>query len=68
MNRKFEEHLKQRNLSENTIASYVWTIDYFLSHYGGMTTENLLDYKWYLMEQYKPKTVNRPMERQEKSC
>lgn len=54
----FEEYLRKSNLSENTIASYLWTADYFISHYNEFTKENLLDYKGYLMEFFKPKTVN----------
>jgi Site-specific recombinase XerD len=58
MKEKFEAHLRKSNLSENTIISYTWTIDYYLSHYDSITMENLLAYKGYLMELYKPKTVN----------
>jgi len=54
----FEEHLRKSNLSENTITSYLWTVEYFQSHYDGITSENLLAYKGYLMEFFKPKTVN----------
>jgi len=58
MKNRFEAHLRKGNLSENTIISYLWTVDYYLTHYENLTTENLLTYKGYLMEQYKPKTVN----------
>jgi len=54
----FETHLRKENLSENTITSYMWTVDYYLSHYGGVSMENLLAYKGFLMEKFKPKTVN----------
>ena len=54
----FEEYLRKKNLSENTIASYLWTIDFYNSHYDGISKENLLAYKGYLMEFFKPKTVN----------
>lgn len=54
----FEEHLKKCNLSENTLASYLWTVDYFCRNYTGVTKENLLAYKGFLMDRYKPKTVN----------
>ena len=54
----FEEHLRKSNLSENTITSYLWRVEYFQSHYDGITSENLLAYKGYLMEFFKPKTVN----------
>lgn len=54
----FEESLRKSNLSENTISSYLWTIQYFEENYDGITKENLLAYKGYLMEYFKPKTVN----------
>ena len=37
---------------------YLWTIEYFNRNYDGWTKENLLAYKGYLMEYFKPKTVN----------
>ena len=55
---QFEEKLRKSNLSKNTIESYLWTINYYCSHYDSFTTENLLAYKGYLVEFYKPKTVN----------
>lgn len=58
MNKHFETHLRKGSLSENTIASYLWTVAYYLSHYKGINLENLLAYKGFLMERYKPKTVN----------
>ena len=54
----FEEHLRKSNLSENTIESYLWTVDFYHSHYDSISKENLLAYKGYLMEFFKPKTVN----------
>ena len=54
----FEESLRKSNLSENTISSYLWAIQYFEENYDGITKENLLAYKGYLMEYFKPKTVN----------
>lgn len=54
----FEEHLRKSNLSENTVTSYLWTVDFFNTHYDAVTKENLLAYKGYLMEFFKPKTVN----------
>ena len=46
----FEEHLKRSNLSENTITSYLWTVNYYHSHYDSLSKKNLLAYKGYLME------------------
>ncbi len=54
----FEEHLRKSDLSENTINSYLWTVKYFQSHYDKISKDNLLAYKGYLTEFFKPKTVN----------
>ena len=54
----FEQHLRKSNLSENTIHSYLWTVDFYHAHYDEVNKENLLAYKGYLMEFFKPKTVN----------
>ena len=54
----FEEYLKKHNLSGNTLDAYLWTVDFYHTHYDGVSKENLLAYKGYLMEFFKPKTVN----------
>lgn len=54
----FEESLRKSSLSENTIKSYLWTMDFFFQKYDAVSKENLLAYKGYLMESFKPKTVN----------
>lgn len=58
MNEKFKNYLLKENLSEKTIASYLWTINYFIATYSEVNKENLLAYKGYLVEKFKPKTVN----------
>ena len=55
---KFKRFLDKQNLSANTVTSYMWTVRYFLSHYGEVTSKNLLAYKGYLVETFKPQTVN----------
>ncbi len=54
----FEKYLKKENLSERTISVYLWTMEYFNNNYEEVTKENLLAYKGYLIEYFKPKTVN----------
>lgn len=54
----FEQFLKKTNLSPNTIESYVWTVKWYESHYGEITEGSLLEYKGFLVEHFKPKTVN----------
>jgi integrase len=58
MKAQFEEHLRNDNLSENTVISYLWTVTFYLANYGGLNQANLLAYKGYLLERFKPKTVN----------
>lgn len=55
---KFKNHLAQTNLAKNTVSSYVWTVQYFIEHYGAISKQNLLAYKGYLVENFKPQTVN----------
>ena len=55
---KFKNHLARTNLAKNTVNSYVWTVEYFLNHYGEVNKKNLLAYKGYLVENFKPQTVN----------
>jgi len=55
---EFETHLRKENLSENTIASYLMTIRLFNEQYDEINKKNLLAFKGYLVETYKPKTVN----------
>ena len=54
----FEEYLRKENLSDNTVEAYHWTVEYFNSHYESLCKENLLAYKGYLTEYFKPKTAN----------
>lgn len=54
----FKAYLAKTNLAENTVTSYVWTVTYFLEHYKEVNKKNLLAYKGYLVENFKPQTVN----------
>ena len=58
MNEAFERHLRDMNLSENTIASYLFAMKQFNEQYDAVTLKNLRAYKVWLIESYKPKTVN----------
>ena len=55
---KFEMHLRQGNMAENTIAAYNYAVNDFSSKYKELTKKNLLLYKAYLLETFRPKTVN----------
>lgn len=58
MNNQFEKHLRGTNLSENTVASYLFAVQQFNSQYSEISQRNLKAHKVWLIENYKPKTVN----------
>lgn len=58
MKKSFLEQLQNENLSPNTIMSYTFTIRHFFSIFSKVTKNNLLSYKGFLVETYKPKTIN----------
>ena len=55
---EFERHLGGTNLSENTKASYLFAVRQYNDQYGEVTQKNLRSYIVWLIENYKPKTVN----------
>lgn len=55
---EFERHLREDGLSVNTVSSYVFALKQFSEQYDEVTRKNLRDYKVWLIENYKPKTVN----------
>ena len=57
-NKKFKTFLEKSDLARNTVTSYVWTVNHFISNYGEVNKENLLAYKGFLVEHFKPQTVN----------
>ena len=58
MIKEFERHLRGSNLSENTISSYLFAVKQYQEQYAEITLKNLKAYKVWLIESYKPKTVN----------
>lgn len=54
----FEKELINSGLSVNTINSYIWTVKYYKTHYNKLTNSKLFEYKSFLIENFKPKTVN----------
>lgn len=55
---KFEMYLRNTNLSENTIISYTFAVKQYFSQYDTVNKRNLRAHKMWLIESYKPKTVN----------
>lgn len=55
---EFEQYLKNSNLSSNTIISYSFAIKQYQALFNTITRKNLNLYKIWLIENYKPETVN----------
>ena len=58
MEKKFELYLAEQNLSKNTITAYLCAVRQFETRYNKLNRQNLKDYKVYLLETYKPQTIN----------
>lgn len=56
--RGFDTYLSAHNLAPSTIHIYHYTVEQFLQRYTRLTYRNLQLYKVYLIEHYKPQTVN----------
>lgn len=54
----FSNYLKEKNLSNNTISAYVYTIEMFDGMFKEVNKDNVLAFKGYLLEHFKVKTVN----------
>lgn len=54
----FEGYLHKTGLSKNTIAAYSFALSQFSKRFTSITQLNLRQYKLWLIEQYKPATVN----------
>ena len=54
----FQEFLKKRGASENTITSYCSTVRLYISQFPQISLESLQMFKTYLLEQFRPNTVN----------
>lgn len=58
MIKEFERHLRESNLSTNTVIAYLFAIRQYHRRHKEVTLKNLKAYKVWLIEHYKPKTVN----------
>lgn len=54
----FETALRNANMAENTIKAYLYALREFHSRHKEISKRDLLIYKTYLIESFKPKTVN----------
>lgn len=57
---EFMQYMLHNNLSSNTVSSYLFTLRHFCEQYNieKLTKRDLLSYKMYLIENYRPQTVN----------
>lgn len=58
MDEEFEGYLHRSNLADNTVKAYMYAVKQYCSKYDKVTKSNLQKYKLFLLENYKPKTVN----------
>lgn len=55
---EFTEYLEKHDRSDSTIRSYCCSVRLFFAHYDVFSIENLQIYRTYLMDNFKPSTVN----------
>lgn len=55
---KYRIYLEQSGFARNTVNTYVETVRLFLARFGRVNEKSLCEYKVYLIEHYRPKTVN----------
>ncbi len=56
--RDFRDYLARRQKADHTIRAYLYGAEQFFSLYRSVSYDNLKLYKCYLLEHYKPQTVN----------
>lgn len=55
---KFKEFLVISNMAKNTVSAYIYAVNEFHAKHKSVKKNELLLYKTYLIEKFKPKTVN----------
>lgn len=55
---KFKLFLRDENLAKNSIAAYIYAVRDYYSRFPKLNKRGLLEYKAYLIDTFKPKTVN----------
>jgi len=58
MLKDFEKYLRNENLVEYTISAYLFAFRQYKEQYNVISKKNLRNFKAFLMEKYKPQTVN----------
>ena len=54
----FERILREEDFAENTVETYSYAVNDFLTRYGTLNRTGLSAYKSFLIDHYKPRTVN----------
>lgn len=55
---EFKKYLDKTNLSENSKSAYLFAFKQFMEQYSSVTKKNLTQYKVWLVDNFKPQTVN----------
>jgi site-specific recombinase XerD len=55
---RFQADLRSQGLAANTVDSYTWALNDFLSRHGEANADTLSLYRDYLLNNFKPKTAN----------
>lgn len=55
---EFKKYLDKTNLSENSKSAYLFAFRQFSERYGSVTRKNLNQYKVWLVDNFKPQTIN----------
>ena len=58
MKSNFEDHLRKKNLANNTIRSYSTAVERYYSFYDTVNKTNLLNFKEHCVAHYKPASAN----------
>lgn len=56
--RAFEKYLRKEGMSDNTIISYAWAVNYYYDNYNSFSISDLLKFKHYMDSNYCPQTAN----------
>lgn len=56
--KSFETYLREENLSENTVKSYVFSVETYMKMFKKINSRSIAEYKEYLVKHYQTQTVN----------
>lgn len=56
--KSFEAYLREQNLSENTLRSYIFSVEQYKNLFKKVNPKKITQYREFLIKNYKPQTVN----------